>query len=135
MGVKTYRDLLVWQKAMNLVTQIYQVSRLFPSDEIYGLTSQLRRCAVSIPSNIAEGQGRNSSGEFLRFLGIAQGSLCELQTQIEIACNLGYIEKETFDNLYDASREIERMQSSLMKRGCKIICVNGHSGVRQAPTL
>ncbi|OGQ96748.1 MAG: four helix bundle protein [Deltaproteobacteria bacterium RIFOXYD12_FULL_57_12] len=133
--MKTYRDLLVWQKAMNLVTQIYQVSRLFPSDEIYGLTSQLRRCAVSIPSNIAEGQGRNSSGEFLRFLGIAQGSLCELQTQIEIACNLGYIEKETFDNLYDASREIERMQSSLMKRGCKIICVNGHSGVRQAPTL
>lgn len=115
MEVKTFRDLLIWQKAMDLVTKIYQMTKGFPSEEIYGLTSQLRRCAVSVPSNIAEGHGRKSTAEFLRFLGIAHGSLCELQTQVEIAKNLGYLSSTTFEDLYEASREIERMQSSLVR--------------------
>lgn len=111
--MKTYRGLLVWQKSMVLVTEICRLSKLFPKDEIYGLTSQIRRCAVSIPSNMAEGYGRNSTGDYIRFLYIAIGSLYELQTQIEIAWNLQYLDKTDFDTLYESSREIERMLSSL----------------------
>ena len=73
--MKTYRDLQVWQKSMTLVTEIYKISKGFPKDEVYGLTSQMRRCAVSIPSNMAEGYGRNSTNEYLHFLRIATGSL------------------------------------------------------------
>ena len=99
---------------MQLVTQVYTVTRHFPKDELYGLTIQIRRCAISIPSNIAEGYGRNSTDDYLRFLRIACGSLYELQTQVEISCNLQYLSKEDFDRIYDASREIERMLSSLI---------------------
>jgi four helix bundle protein len=112
--MKTFRDLLVWQKSMTLVTEIYKISKGFPKDEAYGLTSQIRRCAISIPSNIAEGYGRNSTNEYLHFLRIATGSLYELQTQMEISMNLNYLEQETFDHLYECSREIERMLSSLI---------------------
>ncbi|MFP5436307.1 MAG: four helix bundle protein [Bacteroidia bacterium] len=80
-----FRTLLIWQKAMVVVTQIYNVTKSFPKEEVFGLTSQIRRCAVSIPSNIAEGYGRQSNPEFIRFVNIASGSLYELQTQIEIA--------------------------------------------------
>ena len=90
--VKSYRELIAWQKAMDLVVQVYEMSRTFPREEVYGLTSQLRRAAVSIPSNIAEGQGRRSSKEFIRFLGIAYGSLQETETQIILATRLGYLE-------------------------------------------
>jgi len=114
--VKTYRDLIVWQKAMVLVTEIYKVSKSFPRREDYGLTSQLRRCAVSIPSNIAEGYGRNSRNEYIRFLQIASGSLYELQTQLEIAANLGYLKKDEFELLYESTREVERMLSVLIRR-------------------
>jgi four helix bundle protein len=86
--MKTYRDLMVWQKAMQLVTDTYQITRNFPKEELYGLTSQIRRCSISIPSNMAEGYGRNSTEDYLRFLKISRGSLYELQTQIEIAYNL-----------------------------------------------
>jgi len=116
MGIKTYRDLLVWQKAMALVTEIYGVSKAFPQVEAYGLTSQLRRCAVSIPSNMAEGYGRNSKQDYLRFLQIAAGSLYELQTQVEIARNLGYLDRDAAERLYALSREIERMLSSLIRK-------------------
>ena len=112
--MKTFRDLLVWQKSMTLVTEIYKISTGFPKDEAYGLTSQLRRCAISIPSNIAEGYGRNSTNEYLHFLRIATGSLYELQTQIEISMNLNYLKRANFDELYEYSREIERMLSSLI---------------------
>jgi len=115
-GVKTYRDLIVWQKAMVLVTEIYKVSKSFPRREDYGLTSQLRRCAVSIPSNIAEGYGRHSRNEYVRFLQIASGSLYELQTQMEISANLEYLKKDDFERLYEMTREIERMLSSLIRR-------------------
>jgi four helix bundle protein len=114
--MKTYRDLLVWQKSMALVTEIYRLSKAFPKDEAYGLASQMRRCAVSIPSNMAEGYGRNSTGDYIRFLYIATGSLYELQTQIEIALNLQYMNKTDFDKLYESSREIERMLNSLTRK-------------------
>jgi four helix bundle protein len=114
--VKTYRDLVVWQKSMALVTEIYKQTKSFPKDETYGLISQMRRCAVSIPSNIAEGYGRNSTIDYIRFLRIAAGSLYELQTQIEIAFNLCYLSKVEIDKMYESSREIERMLSSLTKK-------------------
>lgn len=114
--IKTYRDLLVWQKSMILVANIYKASKSFPKDEAYGLTSQIRRCAVSIPSNIAEGYGRNSTSDYIRSLHIATGSLYELQTQLEICLNLQYLNKSNFDKLYESSREIERMLSSLTRK-------------------
>ncbi len=114
--IKTYRDLLVWQKSMVLVTNVYQASKSLPKDETYGLISQIRRCAVSIPSNIAEGYGRNSISDYIRSLHIATGSLYELQTQLEICINLQYLNKRSFDKLYESSREIERMLSSLTKK-------------------
>ena len=92
--IKTYRDLLVWQKAMALVTEVYKTTKSFPKDETYGIVSQMRRCAVSIPSNIAEGYGRNSSSDYVRFLRMAMGSLYELQTQFDISLNLGYVTKD-----------------------------------------
>lgn len=101
---------------MALVTQVYKLSKSFPKDESHGLTSQMRRCAVSIPSNIAEGYGRNSTSDYVRFLNIAIGSLYELQTYIEIALNLQYLDKNSFDKLYESSREIERMLSSLTRK-------------------
>ena len=114
--MKTYKELIVWQKSMQLVTTIYKISKLFPSDENFGLTSQIRRCTVSIPSNIAEGFGRNSTKDFIRFLRITMGSLFEFQTQIEIALNLEYIKKETYQNVYNNSQEIEAMLSGLINK-------------------
>jgi four helix bundle protein len=90
----SYKELLVWQVAMGLVSEVYRVTREFPRAEIYGLTSQLRRSAVSVPSNIAEGQGRATRGEFIQFLGHARGSLFELETQLTIAGELGYLESQ-----------------------------------------
>lgn len=114
--IKTYRDLLVWQKSMTLVADVYKASKSFPNDETYGLTSQIRRCAVSVPSNIAEGYGRKSTSDYIRSLRIAVGSLYELQTQLEISLNLRYLNKRDFGKLYEFSREIERMLSSLTRR-------------------
>lgn len=95
----SYRDLIAWQKAMELVTVIYRATDSFPRREIYGLTSQVRRSALSVPSNIAEGKGRGSKREYVMFLYRARGSLLEAQTQLEIARNLEYIQPETFDDL------------------------------------
>ncbi len=114
--IKTYRDLLVWQKAMSLVTAVYRCAAQFPKSEVYGLIPQLQRCAVSIPSNIAEGYGRRSTGDYRRFLQIAMGSVFELQTQLEIARNLDYLDQERFEELYGQSREVERMLSSLISK-------------------
>jgi len=114
--IKTYRDLLVWQKSMSLVTAVYRITKSFPVEEKFGLTSQIQRCAVSIPSNIAEGYGRRSTGDYLRFLQIAMGSVFELQTQLEIARNLDYLTQARFEELYGQSREVERMLSSLISK-------------------
>ena len=113
--IKTYRDLIVWQKSMALVTEIYKITKMFSKDEMYGLIAQMRRCAVSIPSNIAEGYGRNSSSDYIRFLRITMGSLYELQTQLEISFNLKYLKENSFKRFYESSREVERMLSSLIR--------------------
>src|SRR6266478_8268645 len=91
---KGFRDLRVWQCGMELVEEVYRLTRGFPKEELYGLTNQLRRAAVSIPSNIAEGQTRSHLKEFLQFLSMAQGSLAEVQTQIELAGRLRYLSAE-----------------------------------------
>ena len=114
--IKTFRDLIVWQKSMDLVTQIYRASGNFAKSEFYGLISQLRRSAVSIPSNIAEGYGRRSTGDYVRFLQIFVGSLYELQTQLEIAKKLEYLTEFEFNGLYENTREIERMLLSLVSK-------------------
>jgi len=114
--MKNYRDLIVWQKSMQLVTESYNKTNNFPQEELYGLTLQIRKSAVSIPSNIAEGYGRNSTHDYIRFMKISIGSLYELQTQFEIAVNLGYIPHNEFELLYESSREIERMLCSLIRK-------------------
>ena len=114
--IKSFRDLLVWQKAMRLVTQLYQLSSDFPKDELYGLTSQLRRAAVSVPSHIAEGYGRYSTPDYIRLLQIALGSLYELQTQVEIAANLVYISRSTCDETIGKATEIEKMLIALVRK-------------------
>ena len=90
-GSRNYRDLIVWKRSIDLVGVIYSCTRSFPKEETYGITSQIRRAGVSIPVNIAEGQARNSKGEFRQFLGIAQGSLAELETLLTISGNLAYL--------------------------------------------
>lgn len=110
---RSYEDLKVWQKAVTLSKNIYRLTKKFPKDEIYGLTSQIRRSAVSVPSNIAEGCGRNSYGEFIQFLGIASGSLAELHTQLLIALDADYITQENLDDLLVQIKEIGRMLSGL----------------------
>jgi four helix bundle protein len=105
----SYRDLVVWQKAKQLSLAVYRLTKAFPREEIYGLTSQLRRAAVSVVSNIAEGQGRNTIGEFLQFLGHARGSLSELQTQLEIASELGYIKPTDFEKIEDEAEHVRAM--------------------------
>ena len=114
--MSNFRNLLVWQKAMLLITKIYNSTKKFPKEEIFGLTSQIRRSSVSIPSNIAEGFGRDSNKEYLRFLNISIGSLFEMQTQLEIAKNIEYLTQEEFNNLYEDSREVERMLVSFINK-------------------
>ena len=114
--MSTFRDLLIWQKSMTLITQIYQSTNQFPKEEIFGLTSQIRRNAISIPSNIAEGFGRESKQDFLRYLNISIGSLFEFQTQLEIAKNINYLNENEFNNIFEDSREIERMLVSFIKK-------------------
>ncbi len=111
---QTYRDLIAWQKAMELVTRVYKVTRRLPREELYGLTGQLRRAAVSIPSNIAEGQARYSHAEFHHFLRNARGSLAEVETQIQIACNLNYITQEQGLALLQATAEVGRILNALL---------------------
>ena len=113
MGAKTHRDLNVWKKAITLVKDVYVQTKSFPSEELYGLTSQMRRAAVSIPSNIAEGFARNSDKELLRFLSIALGSASELETQIIICNEIGYIKPEVFNVMYGLIVEILKMLNSL----------------------
>lgn len=106
MGVNSYQDLLVWQRAMDYVVICYELIKDFPKKEVYGLTSQLRRSAVSIPSNIAEGHGRNTRGEYIQFLGIARGSLKESETQVILASRLNYLSNEKLQNVLLKSKEV-----------------------------
>jgi four helix bundle protein len=111
----SYRELMVWQQSMQLVKQIYETTRAFPRDEIYGLTSQIRRAAVSVPSNIAEGQGRESRPEFYQFLSKARGSLMEVETQILIAFELGYLGSAKSDELVALTSRTGQLINGLMR--------------------
>ena len=115
MAVTNYEELEVWQEAMNLVTLVYTHSRGFPREEMYGLTSQVRRAAVSVPSNIAEGQGRRSTREFLNHLSMARGSLLEVETQIKIAQRLGYLANEPPRAVLDQTRTVGRLLNGLIR--------------------
>jgi four helix bundle protein len=112
-GVNGYRDLLVWGRAMELVVGAYRLTDSFPEEERYGLTQQLRRAAVSVPSNIAEGHGRDHLGDYLRHLSIANGSLMELETQVLIAGRRGYLQKEEEGRVLNLAGEVGKMLSGL----------------------
>jgi four helix bundle protein len=112
--VRCYRDLVAWQRSIELVTEIYLSTRSFPDNERFGLTAQIRRAAVSIPSNIAEGQGRCTTGEFRQFLGHARGSLLEVETQLVIARNLGFLDEQNHTVLFERVAEIGRILNGLI---------------------
>ena len=109
MGAKNYRDLIVWQKAMDFVEIVYRSSACFPREELYGITSQLRRATVSVPANVAEGQGRHSKREFRKFVLIAHGSLREAETHIMIAERLRYLDRKVVQSLMSSAEEIGRL--------------------------
>jgi four helix bundle protein len=115
MTVRSYRDLIVWQKAMDLVVQCYNLTKNFPNSELYGLTSQLRRAAVSIPSNIAEGHGRSSTKAYVNHLMIAHGSLMELETQLILSARLDYCSTEESQATLKTTEEIGRMIQGLKR--------------------
>jgi four helix bundle protein len=110
--MKSYKDLELWQVSMNFVSEVYSITKYFPKEELYGLTSQIRRCAISIPSNIAEGSGRKGTKEFIQFLWIANGSLSEFETQIEIAQKLGYL--DSIDMVIEKVKHIRKMMHGLI---------------------
>lgn len=113
--IRSYRDLKVWQKSMDLTVRTYEVTRGFPTEEKYGLTSQMRRAAASVPANIAEGRERRSTREFIQFLGIARGSLAELETFLTLSERLGLLQSETGASLLTESAEVNRMLESMMR--------------------
>lgn len=113
--MKTHHDLELWKKSIHLVTEIYKATESYPKAELYGLTNQIRRCAVSIPSNIAEGAARASSKEFSQFISIALGSIAELETQLIVSNNLNFLEKKNLDFLLDNFVTIRKMIVGLKK--------------------
>ena len=112
----SYQDLIVWQKSMQLVKEVYTLVKMLPKEEQFALSDQMRRAVVSIPSNIAEGYGRNSTNDYIRFLNIARGSKYELETQIQICVMLNYISKEKTATALELSEEIGRMINALIKK-------------------
>jgi four helix bundle protein len=111
--MRGHRDLIAWQKAMVLVTDVYAATGKFPKEEVYGLTNQLRRACVSVPSNLAEGHGRSSKRDFHRFVSQARGSLLEVETQLEIARNLGYLDAPSAAALLEKASEVARLLNGL----------------------
>ena len=114
MGTSSYKDLKAWQRSMQLVQEIYRITLTFPKNETFGLTSQMRRAAVSVPSNIAEGKGRSTDRDFVHFLCNARGSLLELETQVLIASGLRYVTKELAESLTDETEQIGKMLNGLI---------------------
>ncbi len=115
MSFKSYRDLEVWQKAMDLVVNCYQITKRFPKSEIYGLASQMQRAAVSIPTNIAEGRERQHTRDFLQYLSIDYGSLAELETLVQIAEHLNYLDGNQLKQILDKTAEVGRMLNGLRR--------------------
>jgi four helix bundle protein len=116
MPVQSYKELIVWQKAMDLVLEVYKISKNFPKDELYSLTNQIRRAVVSVPSNIAEGWGRNSRAEYLHFISIAKGSLAETETQLILACRLQYIDELQVKTSLSLREEVGKMLVALYSK-------------------
>ena len=114
MALKTYRDLTVWQKAMDLVVMVYELSKQLPSEERFGLISQMQRSAVSVPANIAEGHGRTHRGDYLHHLSIARGSLAELETHVTIAVRLEYVVRDEVIELWNLCQEVGKMLNKLI---------------------
>src|SRR5689334_13068549 len=115
MKVQSYRDLLVWQKAMVMVVECYKFVSSLPKNETYGLISQVQRAAISIPSNIAEGHGRDHLGDYLRHLSVANGSLMELETQFLIAVRLGYLEQNDATKLFEGTAQVGQLLAGLVR--------------------
>ena len=112
----SYRELIVWQKAMDLAEEVYRIVRFFPGNEQFSLSDQLRRAAVSVPSNIAEGYGRNATKEYARFLNIARGSNNEVETQLLLSVRLGFVTEQTIGNAMQLCDEIGKMITALIKK-------------------
>ncbi len=113
--IKTFKDLMVWQKAMDLTVRVYRLTENYPSHERYGLTAETRKTSRSVPYNIAEGHKRGSTAEYIRFLGIAAGSASELETQLLLADRLGYHEKKSAEAVFALYAEVERMLDALIR--------------------
>ncbi len=116
MRINSFEDMIVWQRAIELVQEIYRLVKYLPKTETYALSDQMRRAAVSIPSNIAEGQQRNSINEYIQFLSVAKGSTGELYTQLVICCKLGYISKEQATGAMDLTNQVSRMLYTLINK-------------------
>ena len=114
--MKGHKDFIVWQKAMDLVVEVYNITKFLPKFETYGLSDQMRRAAVSIPSNIAEGQGRNSTRDYIHFLTISRGSCAELDTQLQICIRLKYINESDFKNVFNLADEVGKMLSAMINK-------------------
>ena len=112
---KPHKKLDVWKKAIDLVQKIYELTKIFPKNEDFGLTNQMRRAAISVPSNISEGAARQTKKEFIQFLHMAQGSLSELDTQMEIAIRLGYLKEDHFSEVLSLTNDIDKMLTGLIK--------------------
>jgi four helix bundle protein len=115
MSIQTYRDLVAWQKGIDLCESIYRASAAFPPHELYGLTSQIRRAAISVPSNIAEGAGRITKGEFIQSIGHARGSLLEIETQVIVANRLGYVTAEETAAVLEGTNEVGKLANGLIR--------------------
>src|SRR5262245_58422264 len=113
--IRDYKDLVVWQKGMQLAKQVYQLTQSFPSEEKFGLVSQMRRAAISVPSNVAEGQARNTTGEFVQFVSHAEGSLAELDTQIRLSIELGFCRELAVKSIQELIIEEQKMLKSLRR--------------------
>ena len=124
-AIRDYTDLRVWQLAMDLAVAVYEATERFPSHERFGLTSQLRRASVSVPSNIAEGNARNSTADYLRFLRMPHGSLAEIRTQLLLAARLGFLDDSTSNELVSLVRALTR-QLAAMYRAIEQSAANGH---------
>ena len=114
--IQNYKDLIVWQKAMDLTTEVYRLTKKLPKDELYGLINQMRRATVSIPSNIAEGNARFSTKEYLRFLSIARGSKAEVETQLLLCVKLGYLQQSETDNALGLCMEIGKILNTMISK-------------------